>query len=132
MTGICEVLDHGDPLRPYTTALAVQSAKLDDVALTPSARLLNELTSTGESFFEQALRMSTFHKEYFLDLYAPNQDRLGRVQRPRRRSPWSVRRSWKRATPSPSRPTSRAILRSDSQFQFLHIFNTLNSLAFET
>ena len=67
----------GDPLRPYTTALAVQSAKLDNVALTPSARLLNELTSTGESFFDQALRMSTFHKEYFLDLYAPNQDRLG-------------------------------------------------------
>src|SRR6185312_6094908 len=30
MTGICEVLDHGDPLRPYTTALAVQSAKLDN------------------------------------------------------------------------------------------------------
>ena len=77
MTGICEVLDHGDPLRPYTTALAVQSAKLDDVALTPSARLLNELTSTGESFFDQALRMSTFHKEYFLELYAPNQERLG-------------------------------------------------------
>ena len=77
MTGICEVLDHGDPLRPYTTALAVQAAKLDDVARTPSARLLNELTSTGESFFEQALRMSTFHKEYFLDLYAPNRERLG-------------------------------------------------------
>jgi glutamate--cysteine ligase len=77
MTGICEVLDHGDPLRPYSTALAVQSAKLDNVALTPSARLLNELTSTGESFFDQALRMSTFHKEYFLELYAPNQDRLG-------------------------------------------------------
>jgi glutamate--cysteine ligase len=76
MTGICEVLDHGDPLRPYTNALAVQAAKLEDVARTPSARLLNELTSTGESFFEQALRMSTFHKEYFLDLYAPNQDRL--------------------------------------------------------
>ena len=77
MTGICEVLDHGDPLRPYTTALAVQSAKIDNDALTPSARLLNELTSTGESFFDQALRMSTFHKEYFLELYAPNQERLG-------------------------------------------------------
>jgi glutamate--cysteine ligase len=77
MTGICEVLDHGDPLRPYTNALAVQAAKLDDVALTPSARLLNELQATGESFFDQALRMSTFHKEYFLELYAPNQDRLG-------------------------------------------------------
>ncbi len=77
MTGICEVLDHGDPLRPYTNALAVQAAKLDNVALTPSARLLNELQSTGESFFDQALRMSTFHKDYFLELYAPNQDRLG-------------------------------------------------------
>jgi glutamate--cysteine ligase len=76
MTGICEVLDQGDPLRPYTTALAVQAAKLEDVSLTPSARLLNELMSNGESFFEQALRMSTFHKEYFLDLYHPNQDRL--------------------------------------------------------
>jgi glutamate--cysteine ligase len=76
MTGICEVLDQGDPLRPYTNALAVQAAKLDDVALTPSARLLNELKSTGESFFAQALRMSTFHKEYFLDMYAPNQERL--------------------------------------------------------
>jgi glutamate--cysteine ligase len=76
MTGICEVLDRGDPLRPYTTALAVQAAKLEDMSLTPSARLLNELMSTGESFFDQALRMSTFHKEYFLDLYHPNQDRL--------------------------------------------------------
>src|SRR6185436_12157856 len=54
MTGLCEMLDAGDPLRPYTTALGVQAAKLEDVALTPSARLLNELTSTGESFFGQA------------------------------------------------------------------------------
>jgi glutamate--cysteine ligase len=76
MTGICEVLDHADPLRPYTTALAVQAAKLEDPSLTPSARLVEELQSTGESFFEQALRMSTFHKEYFLDLYHPNQERL--------------------------------------------------------
>jgi glutamate--cysteine ligase len=76
MTGICELLDHGDPLRPYGNALAVQSAKLEDVALTPSARLLNELTSTGESFFAQALRMSTLHKEYFLEMYPPNEGRL--------------------------------------------------------
>jgi hypothetical protein len=37
---------------------------------------LNELTSTGESFFGQAQRMSTLHKEYFLDLYPPNEARL--------------------------------------------------------
>ncbi len=76
MTGICEVLDRGDASRPYTQALAAQSAKLDDVALTPSARLMSELTSSGESFFDLALRMSVTHKDYFLDLYAPNDARL--------------------------------------------------------
>jgi glutamate--cysteine ligase len=76
MSGICEVLDHGDPLRPYANALAVQAAKLDDVALTPSARLLHELTSSGESFFDLGLRMSSLHKDYFLEMYAPNEERL--------------------------------------------------------
>jgi glutamate--cysteine ligase len=76
MTGICEVLDRGDKSRPYTQALAVQAAKLADVALTPSARLLQELTSTDESFFDLALRMSKTHKDYFLDLYPPNEERL--------------------------------------------------------
>jgi glutamate--cysteine ligase len=76
MTGICEVLDRGDASRPYTQALAVQAAKLADVQLTPSARLMNELTETGESFFDLALRMSKTHKEYFLDLYPPNAERL--------------------------------------------------------
>src|SRR5215475_5240169 len=45
MTGICEVLDHGDPARPYSQALATQAAKNEDVELTPSARLLAELTA---------------------------------------------------------------------------------------
>jgi glutamate--cysteine ligase len=76
VTGLCELLDNGDPLRPYGNALAVQAAKLDDVARTPSARLLNELTSSGEPFFDQALRTSTLHKEYFLEMYPPNEGRL--------------------------------------------------------
>jgi glutamate--cysteine ligase len=76
MTGICEVLDRGDASRPYSQALAVQAAKLANVALTPSARLLEELTTTDESFFDLALRMSKTHKEYFLDLYPPNEARL--------------------------------------------------------
>ncbi len=76
MTGICEVLDRGDPARPYATALAAQTAKLADVRLTPSARLLTELRSTGESFFDLALRMSTMHKAYFRDLYTPNPQKL--------------------------------------------------------
>ena len=76
MVGLCEILDRGDPTRPYSSALATQAAKLDDVARTPSARLMEELTTTGESFFDLALRMSATHKAYFLDLYAPNGDRL--------------------------------------------------------
>ena len=44
--------------------------------LTPSARTLEELRSTGESFAEFALRMSRVHKAYFLDLYPPNEQRL--------------------------------------------------------
>jgi len=53
----------------------MQAAKIEDVALTPSARLMAEL-SAGESFFALALRMSAMHKAYFLDLYPPNEARL--------------------------------------------------------
>ena len=76
MTGICEVLDRGDASKPYTHALTVQAAKVEDVTLTPSARLMSELLSSGESFATLALRMSAAHKAYFLDLYAPNAARL--------------------------------------------------------
>jgi len=75
MAGICELLDHGDAARPYTEALAMQAAKVADVALTPSARLMSEL-SGGESFFDLALRTSAAHKAYFLELYPPNEERL--------------------------------------------------------
>jgi glutamate--cysteine ligase len=77
MQGIAEVLDAGDPARPYSAALAVQASKVDDVALTPSARMLRELEQTQESFFDLALRMSRLHKEYFLALYQPNVQRQG-------------------------------------------------------
>src|SRR6187431_1018283 len=75
MQGIAEVFDRGDPARPFSAALAMQAAKVQDVALTPSARMLAELENTGESFFELGLRMSRLHKEYFLALYPPNVER---------------------------------------------------------
>ena len=78
MSGLCELLDHGDPSRPYAQSLATQAAKIRDVKLTPSARLLAELES-GESFFDLALRMSATHKGYFLDLYTPNAGRLAEL-----------------------------------------------------
>jgi glutamate--cysteine ligase len=76
MRGICELLDNGDAQRPYAAALELQQAKVDDPSLTPSARSLEELRSTGESFAQFALRMSHVHKAYFLDLYPPNEQRL--------------------------------------------------------
>ena len=76
MQGLSELLDQGDPQRPHATALTLQSAKIDNVQLTPSARLMAELKTSGESFFELALRTSAEHKKYFLDLYPPNERRL--------------------------------------------------------
>jgi glutamate--cysteine ligase len=76
MQGVCEILDHGEPTRPYMAALDQQRAKLDDVERTPSARLLTEMRQTGETFFELAQRMSKLHKDYFLGLYPPNERRL--------------------------------------------------------
>jgi glutamate--cysteine ligase len=76
MRGICELLDHGDPTRPYTSALTVQQEKVADVAATPSARLMAELNTTGESFFRFARRMSREHRDYFRDLYPPNESQL--------------------------------------------------------
>jgi glutamate--cysteine ligase len=80
MAGLCEILDRGDAARPYGQALATQAAKVADVALTPSARLMSELAS-GQSFFDLALRMSETHKAYFLDLYPPNEERLQELGR---------------------------------------------------
>lgn len=76
MRGVCELLDEGDERRPYTAALELQEAKVLDPARTPSARTLEELASTGESFAQMALRMSALHRNYFLDLYPPNEQRL--------------------------------------------------------
>jgi glutamate--cysteine ligase len=76
MVGLCEMLDHGEAARPYSTALEQQRSKLDDVERTPSARLLTEMRQTGETFFELAQRMSKMHKDYFLGLYPPNELRL--------------------------------------------------------
>jgi glutamate--cysteine ligase len=76
MQGLCEMLDHGEAARPYSSALEQQRAKIDDVERTPSARLLAEMRQTGETFFQLAGRMSKLHKDYFLGLYPPNESRL--------------------------------------------------------
>jgi len=76
MEGPCEFLDGSSQERSYAAALAVQRQKLLDVETTPSARLLNEMRTTGESFFRLARRISADHKQYFLELHAPDEARM--------------------------------------------------------
>lgn len=76
MQGLCELLDRGDPQRPYATALAVQRERVADPGATPSARLLDEITTSGEAFFHFALRLSQQHRDYFADLHPPNEAQL--------------------------------------------------------
>jgi glutamate--cysteine ligase len=72
MRGVCELLDEGDPQKPYLTALQLQEEKVRDVSLTPAARSLEEMRTNEESFFNFALRMSKVHQSYFKDLFSPN------------------------------------------------------------
>ena len=101
MRGVCELLDQGDAQRPYTAALELQESKINDPALTPSARSLKELQETGESFAQLALRMSGVHKAYFLDLYPPNSNDCRSLPL-RLRNPSNSRRALSAPMTSPS------------------------------
>ena len=61
LVGVCELLDRGDPARPYAKALARQADKLRDPALTPSARVLRGLHEAGGDFPSWTLALSTGH-----------------------------------------------------------------------
>jgi len=75
LQGICELLDSADPQRPYGAALREQVLKLEDVAHTPSARLLHELRTRERSFQALALRVSREHKDSCLQAPPPPPER---------------------------------------------------------
>ncbi len=62
---IAALLDrsHGDAR--HATALAEQRAKIADSSLTPSARVLDELRRSGESFSQFSMRQTQAHADYF-------------------------------------------------------------------
>lgn len=62
---IATLLDQAHGGDAYQTALHLQRRKVEDVSLTPSARVLAELKSTGESFRDFALRQSKAHAAAF-------------------------------------------------------------------
>lgn len=66
MSDLTGVLDAGKAQGTYRAALAAQQEKVDDPALTPSARMLSEMRENGESFHQFAWRKSQEHRELFL------------------------------------------------------------------
>ena len=67
MSGVCELLDAGDPARRYQRALARQHDKLRDQELTPAARLLRELRRADVGFAEYARTLATQHQARLRD-----------------------------------------------------------------
>lgn len=68
MEAVCEMLDAGDSMQPYTNAMKQQLEIVYDPEQTPSARMLAEMCRKGESFFQFAQRMSLKHSRYFSQL----------------------------------------------------------------
>jgi len=69
--GICQTLDSTQndctgPRGTYTKALALQKAKVADSELTPSARVLREMSANKESFTEFSMRKSQEHRQAIL------------------------------------------------------------------
>ncbi|MGA9856173.1 MAG: glutamate--cysteine ligase [Gammaproteobacteria bacterium] len=65
LDGICEILDDDDPSKPYSTSLRARRQDLADTERLPSARVLADMHTHGESFFRFAKRLSETHRDYF-------------------------------------------------------------------
>jgi len=65
MAPLCVVLDETTGGTRYCSALAAQRDKVEDPALTPSARMLAEMRNNGEGFHDFAWRQSREHQTYF-------------------------------------------------------------------
>lgn len=68
MEPVCDLLDSNTSRKPYRQALERQRRLVDNPDLTPSARMLAEMRSGKESFFEFARRKSLEHQWYFAEL----------------------------------------------------------------
>lgn len=62
MQPICEILDEQNKNNHYVATLQEQTSLVEDSSLTPSARMLDEMRSREEGFFEMASRFSEIHQ----------------------------------------------------------------------
>ena len=69
MRPLCEMLDAGDSAG-YVESLEAQLAAIDEPQLTPSARLLAEISDLGAPFADFGLAVAKDYRDYFLGLGA--------------------------------------------------------------
>ena len=67
MEPVASLLDANTGVSLYAEALAEQAAKMDNVALTPSARVLSELEANNQEFAQWGQRQSLAFKEALLE-----------------------------------------------------------------
>ena len=65
MQGVAALLDAAHANQHYTDSLEAQRACVLDPALTPSARVLQEMRASGEEYFHFARRKAQEHQAYF-------------------------------------------------------------------
>ncbi len=67
MAPVASMMDdhHGDDR--YQKTLLSLRRRLKDPSLPPSARMLEEMAETNQTFFRVAMKYATRHREYFLD-----------------------------------------------------------------
>ncbi|MEX5537423.1 glutamate--cysteine ligase, partial [Pseudomonas syringae] len=65
ITPIARLLDQAQGTDEHLKSIAVQQAKIDDTALTPSAQVLASMEAHNEGFTAFSLRQSQVHAEYF-------------------------------------------------------------------
>jgi glutamate--cysteine ligase len=76
MLPVAQTLDAVEGNGAHQAALHAQRDKVEDSAITPSARMLAEMRDTGESFYDFARRKSVQHQRYFESLALTEERRL--------------------------------------------------------
>ncbi len=74
MKPICKILDQNETGLPYSSALKLQQARVDDSELTSSAKMLQEMQQQQQPFSCFSLATSKKHNAYFKSLPALKND----------------------------------------------------------
>lgn len=66
LEALAELLDSNTPEPVHSAALKKLKPRLSDATLTPAAQLLDEMKSSGSTYFQTALKHAQDHRNYFL------------------------------------------------------------------